>query len=105
MAFHWQHGWHFERQDNGDIRVTRRMPVQEEAFVDQKLVTRGHERDPIRVHTDVNTNFVSVGGPYVVVEEFTIPAMEWCSIVTSMCKGLETADRYDTVRKLHGIPT
>lgn len=101
MAFHWQQGWHFSRQDNGDVVVTRRIPVQEEAFVAGKPETRGHERDPIKLDSD--KDFLSFGTPYVEVERFTIPALEWCSIVTSMCKGLETAERYAQVAKLHGM--
>lgn len=101
MAFHWNNGWHFERLDNGDVQVTRRLPVQEQAFVDHKQVTRGHQRAPI--HLDSDKDFLAVGTPYVEIERFVIPAMEWCSLVTSMCKGLETGERYDTVTKLHGI--
>jgi hypothetical protein len=99
VAFHWQHGWHFERQDNGDVRVTLRKPVQEEAFSDHTLVTRGHQSHPAKVESD--DDFLSIGTPFVVLQDFTIPATDWQSIVASVCPDGGSGPTYQAVAGLH----
>lgn len=74
LGFHWQHGVFFARQSDGSVLLT---------------LTNGI------VH-DWNNDAV-------ILQQFTIPAAAWASIVASVSKDGETFNRWMAAQEFHGI--
>lgn len=73
LGFHWAHGVFFARQTDGSVLLS---------------ITNG------TIH-DWNDDALTL-------HQFTIPAREWASIVSSVSKDGETADKWNAAQDFHG---
>lgn len=75
MTFHAKDGWHFDRLDGGDVRITRRVPV---------LTETG--------------DFAMARA---VVEQVDLDENSWSSVVASMSERGEDRSTFDAAQRLH----
>lgn len=106
--FSWRDGWHFCRLPNGDVEVTKRLPVQERvaATVVAPSVRASADNLAYRHHTSAvekHEGEWTLGSPFVVVERIVIPAAEWVSILVGV-SGAETryqGEAHELAEALH----